>query len=165
MKGSNFYKVNIHFFCTFLDFLAIYFLLKLKLFRHIHTRMNIYLEMPPKIGKKVGIHFYENTPFEINLPLAFSKLRCNQIKLSLTFPSNQVPVNKNQNHTVLRVADNYLHWSDGEIFVFDDSFDHEVWHSNENNEARIVLIMDLWHPQLSAEKRASLPAIQSNVVK
>jgi len=71
----------------------------------------------------------------------------------------KVPVNKNQNNTVLRVADNYLHWSDGEIFVFDDSFDHEVWHSNENNEARIVLIMDLWHPQLSAEKRASLPAI------
>ena len=75
----------------------------------------------------------------------------------------QVPVNKNQNNTVLRVADNYLQWSEGEIFVFDDSFDHEVWHSNENNEARIVLIMDLWHPQLSAEKRASLPAIQNMV--
>ena len=71
----------------------------------------------------------------------------------------QVPVNKNQNNTVLRVADNYLQWSEGEIFVFDDSFDHEVWHENENNEVRIVLIMDLWHPQLSAEKRQSLPAI------
>lgn len=71
----------------------------------------------------------------------------------------KVPVNKDKNSTVLRVADKYLHWSDGEIFVFDDSFDHEVWHTNENNEARIVLIMDLWHPQLSAEKRASLPAI------
>merc|ERR1719510_1098881 len=71
----------------------------------------------------------------------------------------KVPVNKNKNSTVLRVANKYLHWSDGEIFVFDDSFDHEVWHENENNEVRIVLIMDLWHPQLSAEKRASLPAI------
>ena len=68
-------------------------------------------------------------------------------------------MNKDKSSTVLRVADKYLHWSDGEIFVFDDSFDHEVWHTNENNEARIVLIMDLWHPQLSAEKRASLPAI------
>jgi len=71
----------------------------------------------------------------------------------------KVPVNKNKDSTVLRVANKYLHWSDGEIFVFDDSFDHEVWHENENNEVRIVLIMDLWHPQLSAEKRQSLPAI------
>ena len=47
-------------------------------------------------------------------------------------------MNKDKNSTVLRVADKYLHWSEGEIFVFDDSFDHEVWHTNENNEARIA---------------------------
>lgn len=63
------------------------------------------------------------------------------------------------NSTVLRVADQYLHWADGKMFVFDDSFDHEVWHYNESNEPRVVLILDLWHPDLSAEKRASLPAI------
>ena len=35
----------------------------------IHTTIKIYLEIPPEIGKKVGIHFYENIPSEIDLPL------------------------------------------------------------------------------------------------
>lgn len=61
--------------------------------------------------------------------------------------------------SMLRVADQYLSWQNGEMLVFDDSFDHEVWYNNENNESRLVLILDLWHPDLSAEKRATLPAI------
>ena len=35
----------------------------------IHPRIKIYLEISPKIGKKVGIHFYEDILFEIDLPL------------------------------------------------------------------------------------------------
>ena len=31
--------------------------------------MEIYLEIPQKIGKKVGTQFYENILSEINLPL------------------------------------------------------------------------------------------------
>ena len=34
--------------------------------------MKSYLEIPPKVGKNVGIHFYENTPSEIKLPLQTS---------------------------------------------------------------------------------------------
>ena len=34
-----------------------------------HTTIKIYLEIPPKIGKKVGIHFYENILSEVDLPL------------------------------------------------------------------------------------------------
>jgi aspartyl/asparaginyl beta-hydroxylase (cupin superfamily) len=32
--------------------------------------------------------------------------------------------------------------------VFDDSFEHEAW--NHTDDERIVLIVDLWHPGLSA---------------
>ena len=35
----------------------------------IYATIEIYLEIPPEIGKKVGIYFYENTPSEIDLPL------------------------------------------------------------------------------------------------
>ena len=35
----------------------------------IHNKIKIYLEIPPKIGKKMGIHFYKNILSEINLPL------------------------------------------------------------------------------------------------
>ena len=38
----------------------------------IHTSIEIYLEIPPKIGKKVSIHFYENILSEVNLPLMIS---------------------------------------------------------------------------------------------
>ena len=33
----------------------------------IHTTIEIYLEIAPKIGKKVGIHFYKNILSQINL--------------------------------------------------------------------------------------------------
>ncbi len=61
--------------------------------------------------------------------------------------------------TSLRVADKFLTWSNGEIFVFDDSFDHEVWHENDLGKSRVILIFDLWHPDLSPRQKATLPAI------
>jgi aspartate beta-hydroxylase len=56
----------------------------------------------------------------------------------------------------LRVADKFVTWNEGQMFVFDDSFDHEVW--NENDE-RIVLIIDLWHPDLTQKQKDTLSAI------
>ena len=32
------------------------------------------------------------------------------------------------------------------VLLFDDSFEHEVW--NHTSEPRLVLIVDIWHPQL-----------------
>lgn len=61
--------------------------------------------------------------------------------------------------TRLRVADQYLEWRDGGMFIFDDSFDHEVWYSSTQNEPRVVLIFDIWHPDLSPELKRTLPAI------
>ena len=64
-----------------------------------------------------------------------------------------------ENKAKLRVADQYLSWKNGELFVFDDSFDHEVWYENVQNVPRLILIIDLWHPDLSEEKRKTIPAI------
>ena len=41
-------------------------------------------------------------------------------------------------------------WEEGEVLLFDDSFEHEVW--NATDEARLVLIVDLWHPQLRSDE-------------
>lgn len=48
-------------------------------------------------------------------------------------------------------------WREGELFIFDDSFEHEVWHNG--SLPRLVLILDMWHPELSSHQRRSLPAI------
>ncbi len=57
----------------------------------------------------------------------------------------------------LRVADKSVGWKEGELFIFDDSFEHEVWH--EGAKPRLVLIVDLWHPDLSEERRRTLSPI------
>jgi aspartate beta-hydroxylase len=46
----------------------------------------------------------------------------------------------------IRVGDITSTWHDGRCIVFDDSFPHEVW--NDSDRERIVLVVDLWHPDL-----------------
>ena len=50
----------------------------------------------------------------------------------------------------------YLKWRNGELFIFDDSFDHEVWHYNQQNQSRLVLIFDMWHPRLTELEIANI---------
>lgn len=56
----------------------------------------------------------------------------------------------------IRVVDEIRTWTEGKVFVFDDSFEHEVWH--KGTELRLVLIVDFWHPELTqAQKRRLSP--------
>lgn len=57
----------------------------------------------------------------------------------------------------IRVANETRSWQEGKFIVFDDSFEHEVWHNG--TEHRLVLIVDLWHPDLSNEQKLSLTPI------
>ncbi|MGH8572446.1 MAG: aspartyl/asparaginyl beta-hydroxylase domain-containing protein [Gammaproteobacteria bacterium] len=51
----------------------------------------------------------------------------------------------------IRVGDQKLTWQQGRCIVFDDSFEHEVWH--EGDEPRLVLLLDVLHPALDEEQR------------
>jgi len=55
----------------------------------------------------------------------------------------------------IRVADHVHHWRPGELFLFDDSFDHEAINNNAE-EIRIVLIMETWRPDLSEQEIQAL---------
>jgi aspartyl/asparaginyl beta-hydroxylase (cupin superfamily) len=50
-----------------------------------------------------------------------------------------------------------VEWRVGESFVFDDTIEHEAW--NDSDELRVVLIVDLWAPALSAAERDAVAAI------
>lgn len=50
----------------------------------------------------------------------------------------------------IRVGDETRHWEEGSCLVFDDSFEHEVWNYGEE---RIVLIVDMWHPELETDEQ------------
>ena len=54
----------------------------------------------------------------------------------------------------LRVGTEWRTWQEGRTFAFDDSFEHEVVH--EGDQARVVLVVDLWHPDLTPEDIALL---------
>ena len=41
-------------------------------------------------------------------------------------------------------------WEEGKVLLFDDSYEHEVFHEGgEEAGSRVVLIVDLWHPEVS----------------
>ena len=69
----------------------------------------------------------------------------------------KIPQTKDINNSYLRVADQVLHWMEGKLFIFDDSFEHEVWHYNERNEARLILLFDFRHPDLKEDESIELP--------
>lgn len=59
----------------------------------------------------------------------------------------------------LRVADQIVEPRAGEAFAWDHSFEHEAWH--EGVEARVVLIVDVWHPDLTAPEVQLLRTMQN----
>jgi Aspartyl/Asparaginyl beta-hydroxylase len=54
----------------------------------------------------------------------------------------------------LRVGTEWRPWAQGRTLAFDDSFEHEVVH--EGLRDRVVLVVDVWHPGLTAEDVAVL---------
>ena len=43
-----------------------------------------------------------------------------------------------------------LRWEVGKPLFFDDSYEHHVW--NNTASQRVVLLFDLWHPDLEEEE-------------
>jgi aspartyl/asparaginyl beta-hydroxylase (cupin superfamily) len=58
----------------------------------------------------------------------------------------------------MRVGNEVRRWVEGKLLVFDDSFEHEVWTAGDR--ARIVLVFDVYHPDLRPEEMFLLEAIQ-----
>ncbi len=48
----------------------------------------------------------------------------------------------------IRVGTQTRQWQPGRVLAFEDSFEHEVW--NRGQARRAILIVDLWHPDLTA---------------
>jgi len=57
-----------------------------------------------------------------------------------------------QNCCRIRVKDETRQWAEGEVLILDDSFEHELW--NTGNGRRIILIVDVLHPNLNSEYMA-----------
>lgn len=57
----------------------------------------------------------------------------------------------------LRVGGETRPWKAGEALIFDDSFEHEAW--NRSDQRRVILLFEIWRPEITAEERQALTTI------
>ena len=55
-----------------------------------------------------------------------------------------------------RVGNEVREWERGKAWVFDDTIEHEA--INTSNRTRVVLIFDIWRPELTEEERRLVAA-------
>lgn len=109
----------------------------------------------------VGSDLMVDTPFSFAFfstlhpesSIAAHAAPCNlrlRFHLPLVVPSGPPPVDR----CGMRVAATTQPWEEGRCVVFDDSYEHEVW--NHTKEERVVLLFDVWHPDLTMDERLSI---------
>eukprot|EP00956_Cyclotella_meneghiniana_P025947 scaffold55156_cov75-Cyclotella_meneghiniana.AAC.2 len=103
----------------------------------------------------------------------FSRLKCNTKVIEHYGPTNvrwrchiplHVPINNTESRLSVGVGANEeeVGWKEGVPILFDDSFLHSATYAGddsailENNDSRIVLIIDFWHPALSEGDRNAI---------
>lgn len=106
-----------------------------------------------------------------NVPLARVPYRSPSILFSLLKPGARIPPHNGLINTrfvchlplvvpgkcVFRVGNDQREWVEGRAWAFDDTIEHEAW--NGSAETRVILLFDVWRPELSAEERALVIAL------
>jgi aspartate beta-hydroxylase len=102
------------------------------------------------------------------LPLARVPNRSPSILFSLMQPRAHIPPHNGLVNTRLichlplivpggcrfRVGNEVREWQQGRCWLFDDTIEHEAW--NDSDETRVILLFDVWRPELSHEERQLL---------
>jgi aspartyl/asparaginyl beta-hydroxylase (cupin superfamily) len=57
----------------------------------------------------------------------------------------------------LRVGNETREWEEGKMLIFDDSIEHEA--RNPTSDLRIILLFDVWRPELTETERQAISAI------
>jgi hypothetical protein len=57
----------------------------------------------------------------------------------------------------LRVGNETREWEEGKLLIFDDSIEHEA--KNPSGELRIILLFDIWRPELADSERQAISAM------
>ena len=56
-----------------------------------------------------------------------------------------------------RVGETTIEWNEGQVIAFDDTVQHEAWNRSDKN--RLVLIFDIWRPELEPSERDMITAL------
>lgn len=105
------------------------------------------------------------------LPLPMIDRAGPSIMFSLLKPGTRIPAHTGTHNTRLichlplivppdcgfRVGNETRQWEVGKLIIFDDTIEHEAW--NDSAEERVVLIFDVWRPELSAQEQSEVMAL------
>jgi aspartate beta-hydroxylase len=106
-----------------------------------------------------------------DVPLARVRSRSPSILYSLLRPGARIPPHTGEVNTRLichlplivpdkcsfRVGNDTRAPAEGRAWVFDDTIEHEAWNGSERT--RVILLFEIWRPELSAEERALVSAM------
>lgn len=56
-----------------------------------------------------------------------------------------------------RVGNEIRQWEEGKLLIFDDTIEHEAW--NDSAQDRVVLIFDIWRPELGEQEKREVAAL------
>ncbi|MBL4789194.1 MAG: aspartyl/asparaginyl beta-hydroxylase domain-containing protein [Kordiimonadaceae bacterium] len=56
-----------------------------------------------------------------------------------------------------RVGNDTRNWQEGQVFIFDDTIEHEAW--NRSTDDRYILIFEIWRPELSDEEQGLVASL------
>jgi aspartyl/asparaginyl beta-hydroxylase (cupin superfamily) len=104
-------------------------------------------------------------------PLSYVPNRSPSVLFSLLRPGAHIPAHNGFVNTrlichlplvvpgkcALRVGNEIREWVEGKALVFDDTMEHEAW--NRSGETRVVLLFDVWRPELTDEERVLVSAM------
>jgi aspartate beta-hydroxylase len=99
------------------------------------------------------------------VPLVFSGSRCpnvlfSRLKAGAAIPPHTGMVNTRYichlplivpDNCGFRVGNDVRAWEPGKVWLFDDTMEHEAW--NRSQEDRVILIFEVWKPELSETER------------
>ena len=60
-----------------------------------------------------------------------------------------------------RVGDETREWEEGKAWLFDDTIEHEAWNTSRHD--RVVLILEVWRPELTAGERAYVSGLFQSI--
>ena len=83
-----------------------------------------------------------------------------RIHLPLSVPTGAVVSDENitgRPGCGIRVGAVTRKWHTGKCLVLDDSYEHQVW--NDTEDTRVVLLLDIWHPDVSPPERREIASM------
>ena len=106
-----------------------------------------------------------------DLPLPHITTRAPSILFSLLKPGARIAPHNGMINTRLichlplivppkcgfRVGNEVRAWEPGKLLIFDDTIEHEAW--NDSDEDRVIVIFDVWRPELEEAERRAVTAI------